>query len=233
MCTLAPSSLAQWFGAIATFAAVLLALFRDLVLGWWRRPELDTTCSKEAPWTVKTPMIVWQGKNAGGGVWKGNGYYVRIKVENVGKTRADKVQVSASKLTKRGADGNFVEIPTILPLNLKWSNSPPDEVLTIIDGISSKMSAFCDVISLCDPANPYQRRPAGFTPTATTIGQLQLEVEPFTDTHLLLPGTYRLIIRIAAANVEPIDKELEFTHTGAWTQDDVMMRRDNLGISLD
>jgi hypothetical protein len=156
---------------------------------------------------------------------------VRVRVENVGKTRAEKVQVSASKLAKKGLDGKFVDIPTILPLNLKWSNSPPDGVVTILDGISSKMSSFCDIVSLSDPANPYQGKPVG-TPDIVTVGQLHTEVDLPTDTGLLPPATYKLTVRIAAANFEPIDKELEFTHRGAWTDDDVAMRRDNLVVSL-
>lgn len=38
--------------------------------------------------------------------------------------------------------------------------------------------------------------------------------------------------RIAAANVEPIDRVIEFSHTGTWMQDDAAMRRDCLGVSL-
>jgi hypothetical protein len=227
---IAPSTLAQWFGAVGTIATVIVALFKDPILAWKRRPRLDVTCAKEIPWTVKTPITVWQGRRAGGGIWKGDCYFVRAKVENTGQTRAEKVQVSASKLAKRGADNEFADMPMILPLNMKWSNSPPDGVVAILDGISSRMSVFCDIVSVCDPANPYQRRPAG-TPANVTVGQLQTEVEPFIDSHLLAPGTYRLTLRIAAANVEPIDRTIEFTHTGTWMQDDVAMRRDCLGVS--
>jgi hypothetical protein len=42
-----------------------------------------------------------------------------------------------------------------------------------------------------------------------------------------------LTLRIAAANVEPIDRIVEFTHTGSWMQDDATMRRDQLGVSLE
>lgn len=55
---------------------------------------------------------------------------------------------------------------------------------------------------------------------------------PLTDTHLLPPGTYRLTVRIAAANFDPIDKELELNHTGFWTDDDTTMRRDHLVVTL-
>jgi hypothetical protein len=33
-------TIAQWFGGFATFLAVLVALFKDALLRWWRRPIL-------------------------------------------------------------------------------------------------------------------------------------------------------------------------------------------------
>ena len=231
MWTLAPSTLAQWAGAVATFCAVLLALFRDVILDWWRRPKLVATCTKEIPCTVKMPSRSWPGRFSNRVAWNGDRYFVRIRVENIGKTRAEKVQVSLTELAKRGLDEKFEDISTILPLNLKWSNSPPEGAVIILDGISSKMSAFCDVISLWNPANPNLRKPAG-TAENVTIGQLELEVLPPNDTDLLLPGLYRLTVRIAAANFEPIDGITEFEHKGAWTDDDAAMRRDNLAVSL-
>jgi hypothetical protein len=181
---LAPSSLAQWFAAVGTIGAVLVALSKDPFLAWKRRPRLDAVSSKETPWTVRTPMFARDGQGA---TWTGECYFLRARIENNGETRAEKVQVSAQKLAKSGADDSFTEIPTILPLNLKWSNSPPGAAMSILDGISSKMSAFCDIVALCDPANPLQRRPAG-TPPNRTVGQLQLEVDPLTDSHLYDSG---------------------------------------------
>jgi hypothetical protein len=225
---IAPSTIAQWVSGIGTTLAVIVALFKDPIIARWRRPKLVATCTKEIPWTVKTPLIA-QGSipTIGNVTWTGDGYYVRVKVENDGRSRAEKVQVSAERLTRRGADNQFVDVPTILPLNLKWANVG----VAILDGISPKMSSFCDVIALCDPANPLQRRPAGTLPTVT-VAQLQLEVDPFTDSHILVPGTYRLTLRIAAANVEPIERIIEFSHTGTWLPDDATMRRNQLGVSL-
>jgi hypothetical protein len=162
-------------------------------------------------------------------LWTGECYWVRAKVENSGQTRAEKVQVYASKLAKLGADNRFENIPTFLPLNMKWTNSPPGGPGAILDGISPKMGAFCDIVAICNPANTFWNKPAG-TPPNTTVGQLQLEA--FTGAEMLPPGTYRLTLRIAAANVEPIDKVFEFKHTGTWIQDDAEMRRDCLGVSM-
>lgn len=44
-------------------------------------------------------------------------------MKNLGRSRAEKVQVYASRLEKRGADETFSEIQTFPPLNLKWMNS--------------------------------------------------------------------------------------------------------------
>ena len=229
---LAPSTLAQWFAAFGTIAAVIVALFKEPLLAWRRRPRFDVMCTKETPWTVKTPMIAEGHVPVHGTViWRGDCYYVRAQVLNSGRIRAEKVQVFASKLAKLGADNKFADISTFLPLNMRWSNSPPGGAAAILDGLSPRMGAFCDIVSLCDPANPLQARPQGMAPNLT-VGQLQLEVEPFNGSHLLPPGTYRLTLRIAAANVEPIERTFEFKHTGTWLSDDTEMRRDCLGVSF-
>jgi hypothetical protein len=165
---MAPSTLAQWFGAVGTIAAVLVALFKDQIIAWRRRPQLLAACTKEIPWTVRTSIRVWRNPaNPSELPWRGDCYFVRIKVENTGRTRAEKVQAGALKLARRGADNKFVEIPTTLPFNMKWSNSPPGGAVTVVDGISPKMWAFCDIIGLSDPANFNQRRPTGTAETAT------------------------------------------------------------------
>ncbi len=227
---MAPSTLAQWFAAVGTLFAVLVALFKDPFLAWRRKPRLDAKCTKDSPWTVRTAIIVYD-KNTGNILWTGDCYCVRIEVENSGKTRAEKVQVYAAKLAKLAADNRFEDMQAFIPLNMKWANSPPSGASAILHGISPKMGAFCDIVSLSDPANPYQGRPTGAQPNAT-VGQLQLEVEPSNQSHLLAPGTYRLTLRIAAANVHPVDKVFVFKHTGGWLPNDAEMRPDCLGVSL-
>jgi hypothetical protein len=226
---MAPSSVAQWFGAVGTISAVILALFKDFILASYRKPILQISCSKDPPFTSRTPIIS-ASKNSNV-VWTGDCYYVRAQVLNRGKTRAEKVQVYASKLAKKGADQRFADMPAFLPLNAKWSNSPPGQPSAILDGISPKMAAFVDLVGLSDPANPYQGRPTG-TPAGVTVAELQLEVAPLSGSNLLPPGTYQLTLRIAAANVAPIEKTFEFSHTGTWLENDADMRRDGFGLFL-
>jgi hypothetical protein len=217
---------------------VIVALFKDPIRAWWNKPKLEVTCTKEVPETVRVPITTWQGRwpGGGGGHWDGDCYYVRIKVENKGRTRAEKVQVSAMNLAKRGLDNKFEDLSTTLPFNMRWSNGPPTAPVTVLGGISRDMWAFCDIVSLCDPENPYQRRPVGMPafgmPANLAVGLLQLEFFPGEEWHLLAPGTFQLTLKIGGANVEPIDRIIEFTHDGGWTPDDVAMRRDHLNVSL-
>src|SRR6266436_3988111 len=102
---MAPSTLAQWFAAIGTLLAVLVALFKDPFLAWRRRPQLDAKCTKDSPWTVRQTILV-SDRNTGNVLWTGECYYVRAEVKNSGKTRAEKVQVYASKLAKLALDGS-------------------------------------------------------------------------------------------------------------------------------
>jgi hypothetical protein len=153
-------------------------------------------------------------------------------VENEGRNRAEKVQVSAMKLARRNADGKgFTEVPTTLPFNMRWSNYPPNAPVAVLDGISRKMWAFCDIMSLCDPGNPYERRPTGANP-AETVGKIELEFDlPDDEWQLLAPDTYQLTLRIGGANSAPVDQIIEFTH-GKWSDDDGIMRRSYLAVSL-
>ncbi len=225
---MAPSSAAQWAGAVATFLAVLVALFKDSIREWWRKPELEITCRNEPPWTVRTPLFVHDA--AGRLLWTGDSYWVRVKVENKGRTRAEKVQVSLSKLCySPGPDASSSEDSTRqhFPLNLKWSHYH----VPILDGISPAMAALCDIIALSDPANPHIPKVAN-APLNIAIGMLQLEVDLPPEFNSLRPGYWKLCLRIAAANAKPIDKTLLFSHTGEWRQADTDMRRECLRVSL-
>jgi hypothetical protein len=218
---MAPSSPAQWAGAVATFIAVLIALFKDSIREWWRKPKLEITCTNEPPWTVRTPLFMND--------WTGDSYWVRVKVENKGRTRAEKVQVSVSKLCfSPGPDDSFSEDSRQhFPLNLRWSYYH----MALLDGISPHMAALCDVIALSDPANPCWPKPPN-TPPNSTIGRLQLEVDLPPEFHSLRPGRWKLDLRIAAANAKPIAKTLLFSHTGEWRLQDADMRRECLRVAL-
>jgi hypothetical protein len=223
---LAQSSLPQWLEAVGTCSAVILALFREQIVGLFRKPKLKATCCVDSPWTTKVRLWV-AGPN--GPAWEGECYYVRARVENSGGVRAEKVQVYASRLAKLGIGGKFEEVQTFLPLNTRWANYPAGAPAAFLDGISPGMSAFCDIVAVCDPANP--KWPSlSATASNATVGVLQLEAE--TRESLLAFGAYRLTLQISAANAKPTEKTLDFSHSGTWDPNDALMRKIHLGVSL-
>src|SRR5258706_14740223 len=45
-------TLAQWAAASATFLAVLVALFKDEILRWWRKPKLTVSITLQPPFKI-------------------------------------------------------------------------------------------------------------------------------------------------------------------------------------
>jgi hypothetical protein len=72
---LAPSTLAQWVGAIATTAAVVVALFKEEFMRRLRYLELTVRIQPFAPDCVKTPIAVG---NAGNPRWSGDAYFLQF-----------------------------------------------------------------------------------------------------------------------------------------------------------
>jgi hypothetical protein len=217
-------SLAQWFAALSTLLAVLVALFKEDIVRRWRRPQLvvsiepaKTLLSYTAQRTVPTFLTV-------------DCYYLRLWVQNKGNTRAEKVQVFAAALSKRGADGSFNRVDGFFPMNLSWSYSPPGAPEIYADGISPDMGKHCDLGSVVHPATRLELGEAREdVPAEKTALVLALEVTPNTRSNIIPPGVYHLVLRIAAANAAPTTRTLELNLTGDWFPDEKRMFSDGLG----
>ena len=226
-------TVAQWVGATATLLAVLVALFKDEFLRWRRKPELRVSIALASPDCHKTTLNYVVQKTALT-CRAADCYYLRIWVENVGKTRAERLQVFAAKLLKRHADGSFKEVKDFLPMNLLWTHgqggkSGPE---IFAEGISPQMGKHCDLGHIVDPK--HRKDVVGNDlPTVApddTVLALVLEVKPNTLSHLVPPGVYRLELRVAAANCSPVNHTLEITITGKWFPEQTRMFSDGLGI---
>lgn len=224
----------QWAAATATFLAVLVALFKDEFLRRCRRPRLTVSIELGPPDCHKTKLNYEIQRVAPTWV-SADCFYFRLWVRNLGKTRAEQVQVFAAKLSRKSADGLFKRVDAFLPMNLKWSHGRPDsdgpEIFA--QGISPMMGKHCDLGHVVDPR---YRKDLGEdlsdVPAEKTIVALELEFPPGTRSHLIPPGTYRLELHIAAANSTPITKILELTTTGEWFPDEAKMFTDGLGITV-
>jgi hypothetical protein len=229
---MATAEAAAWVGAVATFIAVVVALFKEDLRRWWRRPVLQASLRLAAPDCHKTELLAVQPQS-GKALGKWPCYYFRLWVENSGNLRAEQVQVYASRLLRKHADGGFREDTRFLPMNLKWAHAQQRfggrEIFA--EGISPKMGKHCDLGHIAHPA---MRAQTGQTlpdvAADATIMELDIEVAPLTRSHLIPPGIYRLELRLAAANSTPVTKTLELTLTGQWHDEESKMFSDGVGL---
>lgn len=214
----------RWVTVVATLLAVAVALFKEEIQRWWRKPELQAKVGRAGADCHKTHTTI-SDPSTGRVVTRFASYYLRVWVENTGNQRAEHVQVFTSRLQRVEGNGALVEVTRFLPMNLRWAhiNQP------FLVGLSPRMGAHCDVGHVDDPSNPYAAgRSLAAEPGTTTCLALCQEVEPATGSHLLGPGTYRLELKIAASNCEPVTKTLELFVSGDWYADEEEMFRSGL-----
>src|SRR5437867_7687994 len=141
-------NVAQWAGAGATFLAVLVALFREPLIRWWRCPILEITGVMGPPHSHKIPMQYVVQSLTSLAYANAQSFYFRLWIENSGKTRAEQVQVFAASLSRRAADGSFENEANFLPMNLQWSHNR--EIYA--QGISPRMGKHCDLGHVVEPS---------------------------------------------------------------------------------
>jgi len=213
---------APLLGALATFLAVLVALFRESFFLRWRRSKLSVTIKAEPPDSHKTEFRFSDGTVV-------PSYVFRLWVVNSGKTTAERVQVFARRLSRRHANGEFRNETRFLPMNLLWSHG----VGVTLEGLARGMGHHCDLgyIFPPDSVNPNIRRPARI-PQSKTCLQLETEVRPFTGTSHLEPGIYHLELRAAGANTRPIDVVIEISLDGGWHDEEADMLSRGVGLRV-
>jgi hypothetical protein len=212
------TSTAPLLAALATMAAVLVALFRDSILLWWRRPKLKAWVNLNPPHCHATEMEFADGV-------RHPVYWFMLWVGNQGRGRAEKVQVFADKLEREGADGWFHRVQKFMPMNLRWSHGGG----TFLDGISPRMGQHCNLGCVGHPSVP--GRPASVSVPKVWFA-LDTELKSFTNSHLLEPGKYKLRLRIAAANAKPINLTIGLTITGEWFDQESEMFSKGIGLRI-
>ena len=201
----------QWVAALVTFSAVMVALFKDDYVRRRDRPILKATIRPSFPDCA--PAVIYTQALA-----RADAYYIRLWVENVGKNRAEDVQVYVANLYQRDtAKGSFQRVDTFLPMNLSWAHSQPKEREIFAEGIASKMGRHCDVGHV---VKPQDGEPFGVSHTDAVMGichlMLDLEAPPATGSYMLAAGTYRLELWIAGSNAERITEFVQIKVDGRW-----------------
>ena len=220
---------ADWIVAAGTLVMAIvgiIAIFQDKIRAWLLRPVLQVSILVAPPDCQKTRYQLAKASP------ETDAYYFRLRVANAGNQRAESVEVFATELSRRLADGTFKVVDSFLPMNLGWAHGHA----LFFPAISPGTYKHCD---LAHVINPQLRKLSAWeddawpnVPPDKTILSFDTIVRPYTKPYLVCPGTYRLVLTIAAANSQAISRTLEITLTGDWYDDERKMLGEGIGIKL-
>ncbi len=221
----------DWIVAAGTAVMALvaiIAIFQDKIRAWLTHPKLEISIRAAPPDCHKTVLV----RRDSEGAHSVDCYYFRFRVTNIGNHKAEQVEAFAAELLKQQADGTFRLVDSFLPMNLVWSHY--GEVF--IPAISPGMYRHCDLAHVLHPEQRHQLEAENNSwpnvSTDRTILSFDTIVRPYTLTSLVPPGTYRLILLIAAANATPLKEILEIRLTGDWYDDEYAMLSEGVGIRM-
>ena len=218
----------DWLTAVGTLGSVLVALFLALYGDWLRRlilhPKLQLKAKVSRPDADKT-QLVQQGiaPITGTPVQRKltDVYYFRLAIKNIGNIAAENVQVFLESVDRQ-EDDRYVRAQRFSPMNLRWTHGNGQVTRPLL--LPDMPPVYCDMAHICDPKN---RTVTGedlpnVLPGDAVLG-LDLEVKPFSNGHLLEPGTYIFTLKLAASNCSPRTYRLEVVFPGTWSDDEERM----------
>lgn len=218
---------AAWVSGLGTIILALVAVSQEWIRELIWRPRLRLDVSTDPPCSHRN---VYK-KNTDEGPINIPGYYFRVRISNTGSRAARKVEVYATRLSKRTDGGRFETQSEFEPLNLAWSHVEED----VLEILLPKMSKYCGLGRIYDPAQrnhfPLEAEKESADPGKTLFG-LAAKVIPFTGTTFLSPGIYRLSFQVAAENVDPQAYTIEINHTGDWFREESRMLGEGVGLTI-
>jgi hypothetical protein len=236
----------DWIVAIGTIVmavVAVIAVFQDRIRAWLSRPILNASIALSPPDCHKTELhfVTREEAKASRGSSKkdqvevsriADVYYFRLRIANSGNDKAESVEVIASDLTRRLADGTYKVVESFLPMNLAWTH-----IHTLFfPAISPGTYKHCDLFHIIDPKTreivPMEGKTWPHISRDKTILSFDTVVQPFTKNYLVCVGVYRLTLIVAAANSKPITKILEINLTGDWFDEEQKMLGEGIGIKV-
>jgi len=152
-------------------------------------------------------------------------------VENVGNRRAESVEVFATKVERLNRDSTHAAVENFIPSNLRWANTNPEKPEIFCD-VNPGMGRFCDFGSVADPACTTLQEVPGANKGTDATFDLVLQVPLPMDAHRLVPGDYRITLKISAANSKPVERIAKVSISGRWTESTEDMFSKELGVSI-
>lgn len=220
----------DWIVAVGTIAVAVIAVFQDWIRSWLTRPKLQLSVDTKPPDCLKTPLVRRDKDNQP--VATSSAYQLRLKVTNKGNAAAEIVEVFATDLSRKEADGVFRPVDSFLPMNLRWSHYQT----VWLNYLSPDMPKHCDLGRIIDPQMRSEfegedRSWPNVSPDSTILSLSTID-RPFIQSYLLPRGIYHLGIRVAASNARPISATLEISLPGQWYEDENEMLGQGIGIKV-
>jgi hypothetical protein len=192
----------------------VIALFGPQFNRWRDRPILDVQVTTRTPHCQKTFLVnIRNGDRA-------NCYYLRLWVENKGRSSAKNVEVFAKELSR--SDRRRVD--RFLPINMLWTHIGQMH----FPAIHPQAGKHCDIVHLVNPTErskfPGEHDPArSDLPADKAILCFDTIVKANTTGHLQPPGCYLLELQVAAENAKSKTVVLRIEHDGTWSDDEEQM----------
>ena len=189
---------------IATFLAVIVALFQEKIKDWFNQARLKLEIKLEPPDCHQIDLT-----DQSTGQFVSKSIYIRIRVTNTSYKTAKNVEIIAANLFE-GSNGSLKVVKSFLPMNLVWSHLHPTVVT-----IPPKSFRFCDL----GPFRPIDGK---------TIFKFDTVVQPNPVSGGLIPnvinsGEYVLELLISGENVKPEQSRWRMKFSSNWSDNESTM----------
>lgn len=223
-------AMAAWLTAIGTFVLALVAVFQDKIRSFLWSPSLDCEITLAPPDSHRTitrsPQIEFYS------------FYYRFKIWNRGNVSARNVEVLIVDILKREGE-SFRRIESFSPDNLRWSTLFDLADVRLVPSrycayISPDTYKHCNLGHIHDPQ--FRSSVAGEDNSSLPVGKseaiLCLDVHFRSNIlyYLIVPGEYRIQIKVGCENARTIDKWYLLKLSGKWFQDEQRMLNEGLSI---
>jgi len=175
----------------------------------------------------------------------GSAMRFQLWVENTGTLREENVEIQAIGLDVLGANGEWKAREDFRPLRLCWSESQQaGKPITVLAALAPGLGAFCHLGYMVPPeiiAHGMLATPAPGKSILSlgTVGYIQL---PGLGTHeaiiqgttgeILLPGSYRIRMRIASAGGPTASFSPVLSFDGSWRESDAQLSESALTVEV-
>lgn len=221
-------SVPEWIESVGTITVAAVAVFQSTIRGWFYKPQFRLSSKTEPPDCSGVPITeLTTGQKIA------DSLYLRLWVENVGNAPAASVEVYAQSLERQRADGAWETVKAFPPMNLRWSNINS----VVYPVISPEMGKHCDCAHLVDPAtrdDPRLHETNAELHLANNVASLTVDLiaTPNHRGNIVGPGTYRLSLKVAAANSKVSTWLVTLAFDGHWTAAAADMMTDHVAISV-